>query len=63
MNATITLNDANIELEIGKVLSVDNGSIPDNEFIYFEKMKDGKWRMTCTKNTIEVKNLRGKSDA
>lgn len=32
------------ELEIGKAVSVNS----EKEFIYFEKMNDGKWRLTFT---------------
>lgn len=37
------------ELEIGKATSVDT----DGEFIYFEKMKDGKWRLTFSELVVE----------
>jgi len=38
-------------IELGMAVSVKLGS--EKEFIYFEKMKDGKWRLTWTPETIE----------
>ena len=44
-------------LEIGKVVEIDLSS-ERKQFIYFEEMKDGKWRLTYTKETIpEIKKL------
>ena len=41
--------EASKELEIGKASSVKT----DKEFIYFEKMKDGKWRLTFSESVVE----------
>jgi hypothetical protein len=46
---TLRLNGLHKELELGRVVSVDS----PNPFIYIEKMKDGKWRLTFDKQTIE----------
>jgi hypothetical protein len=37
------------ELEIGKAAAVH---VDDKEFVYLEKMSDGKWRLTFTSSTI-----------
>lgn len=36
------------ELEIGKAAVVKS----DSEFIYFEKMNDGKWRLTFSESVV-----------
>lgn len=43
------------DLELGKFISIDS---QDKDFIYFEKMPDGKWRLTCSKSLVpEISNL------
>jgi len=37
------------ELEISKAASVKT----DNEFIYFEKTKDGKWKLTFSESIVD----------
>jgi hypothetical protein len=37
-----------VVLEIGKVVVID----VDRDVLYFEKMKDGKWRLTASKSII-----------
>lgn len=37
------------ELEIGKAVSVKS----DKEFIFFEKMDDGKWRLTFSESVVK----------
>ncbi len=46
----IQYNDGHVdtELELGKANIIHS----NEEFIYFEKMRDGKWRMTATNNVI-----------
>jgi hypothetical protein len=39
-----------IELDLGKAVLIDT---PSADFIYIEKMNDGKWRLTATKSVIE----------
>lgn len=36
------------ELNIAKAIAIDS----DKEFIYFEKMADGQWRLSYSKATI-----------
>ena len=44
------------EFEISKVTQVD---MQDMEAIYFDKLKDGTWRLIYTKSTIpEIKELK-----
>ncbi len=52
---TIVINDGSSDpqrLELGRVTGIcfDKSS---KEFIYFEKMDDGKWRLTYTEKTIK----------
>lgn len=50
------LEGLGIELKLGRIVEVD---VP-KEFIYFEKMRDGSWRMTYTKATIsDIKQFKG----
>ena len=50
----VVLEGIGTELELGKVTAVDTKI----QVIYFEKMKDGKWRMTYSKGTIpEISDL------
>lgn len=46
----MTHNDgtASKEMEIGKAAVVKS----DSEFIYFEKMNDGKWRLTFSESVV-----------
>ena len=37
-------------IEIGKAVCLD---LADKEFLYLEKMKDGKWRITWTKSLFD----------
>ena len=39
------------EMELRKVVEVDLNAV-DKEFVYFERLSDGKWRMIYTKKTI-----------
>ncbi len=40
---------ADTKLELGKAVTVDANS----DFVFMEKMKDGKWRLTVSKSLIE----------
>lgn len=46
-----------IELELGRAASIKS----EKEFIYFEKMTDGKWRLTFSESVIndfsKIKNI------
>ena len=50
MRRAIKLNGLNKELELKKVNSIKHNG---KEFIYFEKMDSGDWRMTYTEKTIQ----------
>jgi hypothetical protein len=52
MKRVIRLNGLNKELELSKVYMVPTLTSSDKEFIYFEKLKDGTWRLTYTEDTI-----------
>ncbi len=46
----IITDNQEIELDVNKIISVNLSE--DKEFIYFDKLKDGTWRMVHTKGTI-----------
>lgn len=50
MKRIIKFNGIDKEFEVAKAVEID---IPTKQFIYFEKMKDNKWRIAWTKNLIE----------
>ena len=57
MRRAIRLNGINKELELERVTQI-NHLKNDYEFINLEKMKDGKWRLTYTSDTIpDIRDL------
>lgn len=55
---SFVLDGIGTELELGRVTCMDSSS--DREMIYLEKMRDGKWRLTYTKQTIpDITKLHG----
>ena len=52
---TVVLEGIGTELELGVVTSVDI----KKRAIYFEEMKDGRWRLTYTKSLFEISELEG----
>lgn len=56
MRPKIVFEGTGIEYELGRIVEV---TVP-KEFIYFERMDSGCWRMTYTKSVVpDIKELKG----
>ncbi len=52
MERSIELEGLDKILRLSKVTELNFGHLKDKEFIFFEKLKDGTWRLTYTASTV-----------
>jgi hypothetical protein len=52
MRRAILLQGIGKELEISKVTKITNLQNPQREFIYFDQLDDGTWRLIYAEDTI-----------